>query len=796
MKTLLPHKKTLLLLMGVSLCLLQSVSLRAQSLDFRFRSPVAYDRAEIISVLEQSDKKILIGGEIAYFGSRRVEGDIVRLTAGGSLDRSFNSDFEGWPIQIASFKDGGYLVNDDDNLIYLDKTGKVVEDLDTYVEKLLVLPDNSFLVYGDSWIAKYTSDFQIDESFGDGGWIYVNGNVVDMELQGSQIIIAGDFDHVEDYYDYYAANDLARLNMDGTVDTNFDAGSGTGNYFGSITVQSDGKILLGQSYINSFDDHWFGGTIVRLNSDGSVDEDFYSPWFGWVGDLGYKDGRILVPSETLAGIFSINNDGSTNEDFNEIYFGELSDELVVYQFANGEFAAANAPTTAGPYGIHRFKTNGTRYTSFKPAISTEGWINDIIKSGSHLFVSGDFFKLNGVVTNSIGRLQLNGNPDASFHMNQDLSGGGNLGAFSDGSILVQTGYGPIRLNADGTWGDFDLDTSWPNAGSTEKFHIQADDKVILLSPYGIVRRNSDGSADESFTSQENNIYYGYWSDFDVQSDGKIIYGGNFTALNGTSVNRIARLNTDGTIDNSFDPGSGPSNLVTGSFTPIRSVDVGANDYILIKGYFNYYNGINTNSEFYGGNAVLTPDGALYEEYTDNLFDSYIYTDYGQNGYAFRNGFTYYGYNYDAGMYQYNFIGTDGIQPAYSMPASLYIDYAWQLYASDDQNLYVVGYNYVRNSDDYTQIVRLRFSPLPAAASVGREAVSTMRVFPNPSTDFVSFDISSPVRINILSMDGAVKIDKQISSKDDLINVSNLKPGRYIVKVSSNGKVRTEHLIKN
>src|SRR5690554_7231419 len=46
----------------------------------------------------------------------------------------------------------------------------------------------------------------------------------------------------------------------------------------------------------------------------------------------------------------------------------------------------------------------------------------------------------------------------------------------------------------------------------------------------------------------------------LQSNGKILIGGNFTSYNGVPRNGIARLNSDGSIDNSFDRGSGVSGV--------------------------------------------------------------------------------------------------------------------------------------------------------------------------------------------------------------------------------------------
>ena len=47
----------------------------------------------------------------------------------------------------------------------------------------------------------------------------------------------------------------------------------------------------------------------------------------------------------------------------------------------------------------------------------------------------------------------------------------------------------------------------------------------------------------------------------VQADGKILVVGQFTLWNGFPTGRIVRLNPDGSLDNSFSPGSGASNNI-------------------------------------------------------------------------------------------------------------------------------------------------------------------------------------------------------------------------------------------
>ncbi|MEC7881752.1 MAG: delta-60 repeat domain-containing protein, partial [Verrucomicrobiota bacterium] len=72
---------------------------------------------------------------------------------------------------------------------------------------------------------------------------------------------------------------------------------------------------------------------------------------------------------------------------------------------------------------------------------------------------------------------------------------------------------------------------------------------------------------------------------DVQYNGKILIGGSFEKVNGESVLNFARLNQDGSLCESFDPGSGPN----GSVHAITIDDHG----ILIGGIFVTYDGISS-----------------------------------------------------------------------------------------------------------------------------------------------------------------------------------------------------------
>jgi len=174
---------------------------------------------------------------------------------------------------------------------------------------------------------------------------------------------------------------------------------------------------------------------------------------------------------------------------------------------------------------------------------------------------------------------------------------------SDGKILcggVFTSYDGntsnriIRLNTDGSVDSgFTVGTGFNN--DVFSITVQSDDKILCggvftsydgVSANRIIRLNSDGSVDTSF-----NIGTGFNSAVNtikIQSDGKIVIGGSFTEYDGTTSNRIIRLNTDGSVDSGFTVGTGFNGLV-------RSIQIQSDDKIVVGGTFTAYNGTTRNN---------------------------------------------------------------------------------------------------------------------------------------------------------------------------------------------------------
>jgi len=175
-------------------------------------------------------------------------------------------------------------------------------------------------------------------------------------------------------------------------------------------------------------------------------------------------------------------------------------------------------------------------------------ITSVMQNDGKMVIGGAFVTYNGTARNRVARVLRDGSLDATFAPGS--------GANNNVSCVALATGGDIYIA--GTF------TSYNGTGRNR-----------------IARLNSDGSLDAGFAPGTG--FNASVIRVLVQPDGKVIAVGDFTSYNGTGRNRVARLNADGTLDTSFDPGSGANFLVT-------SAALQSDGKILIGGYFNDYNG--------------------------------------------------------------------------------------------------------------------------------------------------------------------------------------------------------------
>ncbi|NDC10203.1 MAG: hypothetical protein EBZ75_12860 [Oxalobacteraceae bacterium] len=243
----------------------------------------------------------------------------------------------------------------------------------------------------------------------------------------------------------------------------------------------------------------------------------------------------------------------------------------------GLFTTVGSPAVTTNH-FARLNSDGTLDTGFSPNVTGLNVNPDVyaiaLQSDGKIVIGGNFTSVGGTTRNRVARLNSDGSLDASFNPDVD----GNVYAVavqSDGKIIIGGSFTSVggttrarvaRLNSNGS-----LDTSFGNpyiyGTSVDAVAVQSDGKVIaggtftavgaaFLTQTYLARLNSDGNRDTAFNNKVGGgccAVNHYVKTVVVQPDGKIIIGGRFTSVGGTSRNRVARLDSDGTVDSSFNP---------------------------------------------------------------------------------------------------------------------------------------------------------------------------------------------------------------------------------------------------
>ncbi len=253
----------------------------------------------------------------------------------------------------------------------------------------------------------------------------------------------------------------------------------------------------------------------------------------------------------------------------------------------GSFTSFNG---VNRHHIARLNGDGTLDTTFNPGLGADGMVWSVaLQTNGQMVIGGEFDSVNGTLLNAVARLNADGSVDTSF----------NPGIGPDGTVnaVAVDAIGRVIIG-----GDFET--------------------VSGVAGEGVARLNVDGSLDTTFnvgvgthnpgTGSTDPVYA-----IAVQPDGQILIGGGFSYFDLDSYNGIARLNTDGTVDQSFSPGTGTYNPLTGFSDVIYNITLQADGNILIGGDFTTYNQTRR-----VGIARLFPDGTLDTSFMDTAYNQF------------------------------------------------------------------------------------------------------------------------------------------------------------------------------
>jgi uncharacterized delta-60 repeat protein len=216
-----------------------------------------------------------------------------------------------------------------------------------------------------------------------------------------------------------ASSTITRLHPDGSLDASFNASSVSPNSVNAMAMQADGKILIGGSLTRC---------LARLNPDGSQDLSFDvgTGFNGIVKAIRIQsDGKILVGGSfstynelTAKYIVRLTASGALDPTFQVTGSGVASTvEALALQedgsvVIGGSFFSINGKS-AFKY-LARLRTSGALDESFNPTVSSTVYATEITGDG-RIAIGGAFTSVNGSSRNYAAQLHADGRLETNFN---------------------------------------------------------------------------------------------------------------------------------------------------------------------------------------------------------------------------------------------------------------------------------------------------------------------------------------------------------------------------------------------
>jgi uncharacterized delta-60 repeat protein len=365
---------------------------------------------------------------------------------------------------------------------------------------------------------------------------------------------------------------LARYNTDGSLDTSFGTGGrvhtnfplNAGSFASALVIQPDGKIVLAGSASDLTQNLGNGFALARYNSNGTLDTSFDT------------DGTVITP---FPGGGAEGHALALQPDGKLVVAGVRRDFTI----------------SASVFALARYNTDGSLDTSF----DTDGRVTIDFAGGAFDEAYGVGVQADGKIVAvgvgpvgfAVARLNTTGTPDTTFD--------------TDGQVTTDVGGSFEQANAVVFQTDAKIVVAGEIATSTA-----ADDNFAL------VRYNTDGSLDNTFDGDGKVITdFGLVDgahDVVLQPDGRIVAAGRAGTIPAGTFFALARYNTNGSLDTSFDTDGKVLTDVSGGRFNLggRGVALYTDGRIVVAG------GDNTSGQLDFGVVRYNPNGA-----SDTSFDT-------------------------------------------------------------------------------------------------------------------------------------------------------------------------------
>lgn len=337
-----------------------------------------------------------------------------------------------------------------------------------------------------------------------------------------------------------------------------------------------------------------------------------------------------------------------------------------------------------------------------------------------------------------------------------------------------------RINQDGSIDPtFDPGTGSGSLNDVMDIQIQPDGKILVAGKFytfngynysGLVRLNTDGSMDNTFVNDTGNYDF-LINSISLQSDGKIIAGGDFAWV-GTSNVRIVRFNTDGSVDPTFNPNA------NSSATNINRVLVQPDGKILIAGLFSSLNGNQSikNITRVDANGIVdatfnpgaNPGGMIYDIHLDANGKITVVGSFTTWNNSLANRIVRLNAN---GSFDSGFNSGDGANNSIFCVTN----------QSDGK--YLIGGTY----GQYDNVSRKAFARLNGNGTneILNNQISHFTTYPNPFNESLAIESEKIMNdVSIFDITGKEVFSKSVNTQTLTINTNKWKSGVYFVKIEN------------
>lgn len=558
----------------------------------------------------QPDGKVIVYNAPTMFVNGELRSGMFRLNTDGSTDATFAYNNEGGVgISNVMVAPDGKLVlagsasPNHAKMIRLNSNGSVDSAFSVFIAAVgppeftgnwltvnAIQPDGKVIATHTSWgniqgtwysysMKRYNLDGSVDSSFIppalDGGHLVSTSALIELLPDGRFYLGISSGNHLG------RSITLSRRLANGSVDPTFTefTRSISGGWFISfadLAITSDGGVLATGVYWPSDLGSPGQRNLLKFLPNGSTDSLFNSPLvYSGTGVHLLPDGKVLYSASGGSAsrpLMRLATDGTIDNTY--ALDPAITSIKNIWKIDPMNRPVFLAQTAAGPRLV-RLLENGTIDPSFNPVLGSPGTIRIVAaQPDGKVIVGGSFAAMNGTPRNNFARLNADGSVDTTFDPGTGFDSVPlSILVLADGKILVMGTFSTyngasvskiIRLNANGSV-DGSFTTSITGSGVFSGA-IQPDGKIVIVgffstvngtSRTGIARIDSNGALDETFNPVLELSSGAGVTTVVTEPNGKITFGGRFTTVNGISMPNLARVDSTGALDATFNPGGVP-----------------------------------------------------------------------------------------------------------------------------------------------------------------------------------------------------------------------------------------------